>query len=143
MHAYGHQWSCQLVYNPRLREGLGLTDGEGTERLWSRLRQLIGITRTSAVHIFTHPSDHPILTLTFQLSRRLWLIDRQSAFIAGELRDDLGDWILRRLRHGVKGQSNKAREILDKCGIPLPELREQWEMQRKAQTSIRRRACDQ
>jgi hypothetical protein len=33
MHAYGHQWACQLVFNPRLRPGLGLTDGEGTERL--------------------------------------------------------------------------------------------------------------
>lgn len=49
MHAYAHQWSCQLVYNPRLREGVGLTDGEGVERLWSRLRKLIGITRTSGV----------------------------------------------------------------------------------------------
>lgn len=49
MHAYGHQWVCQLVYNPRLTEGMGLTDGEGVERLWSRLRKLIGITRTSAV----------------------------------------------------------------------------------------------
>ena len=49
MHAYGHQWSCQLVYNPRLRKGLGLSDGEGTERLWSRFRKLIGITRSSGV----------------------------------------------------------------------------------------------
>jgi len=49
MHAYGHQWACQLVYNPRLRPGLGLTDGEGTERLWSRLRKLIPITRGCAV----------------------------------------------------------------------------------------------
>jgi Kyakuja-Dileera-Zisupton transposase len=49
MHAYGHEWSCQLIYNPRLREGLGLTDGEGVERLWSRLRKLIGITRASGV----------------------------------------------------------------------------------------------
>lgn len=49
MHAYAHQWSCQLVYNPRLRVGLGLTDGEGVERLWSRMRKLIGITRASAV----------------------------------------------------------------------------------------------
>lgn len=54
MHAYGHQWSCQLVYNPRLRVGLGLTDGEGTERLWSRLRKLIAITRGSGVsNVFT------------------------------------------------------------------------------------------
>ena len=36
-HAYGHEWPCQLVYNPCLVPGLGLSDGEGTERLWSRL----------------------------------------------------------------------------------------------------------
>ena len=53
MHSYGHQWSCQLVYNPRLQTGSGLTDGEGVERLWSRLRKLIGITRTSAVSAYT------------------------------------------------------------------------------------------
>ncbi|KAK0498094.1 hypothetical protein EDD18DRAFT_1308484 [Armillaria luteobubalina] len=47
MHAYGHQWSCQLIYNPRLKPGLGLTDGEGVERLWSCLRNLIGITQSS------------------------------------------------------------------------------------------------
>ena len=52
MHAYSHQWSCQLVYNPRLQPGLGLTDGEGVERLWSRLRKLIGITQSSGVSIF-------------------------------------------------------------------------------------------
>lgn len=51
MHAYGHEWSCQIVFNPRVRKGLGLTDGEGVERLWSRLRKLIPITRTSAVRI--------------------------------------------------------------------------------------------
>jgi len=51
MHAFGHQWACQLIYNPRLRPGLGLTDGEGTERLWSRLRKLIPITRGCTVSI--------------------------------------------------------------------------------------------
>jgi Kyakuja-Dileera-Zisupton transposase len=51
MHAYGHEWACQIVYNPRIRVGLGLTDGEGVERLWSRLRKLIGITRCSGVII--------------------------------------------------------------------------------------------
>ncbi|PPQ97512.1 hypothetical protein CVT26_006536, partial [Gymnopilus dilepis] len=48
MHAYRHQWSCQLIYNPRLCEGLGLTDGEGVERIWSRLRKLIPIVRTTS-----------------------------------------------------------------------------------------------
>ena len=51
MHAYGHQWACQLVYNPRLQEGMGLTDGEGTERLWSRMRRLIAVERNSAVRM--------------------------------------------------------------------------------------------
>jgi hypothetical protein len=49
MHAYAHQWSCQLVYSPRFRNGLGLSDGEGTERLWSQFRKLISISRVSGV----------------------------------------------------------------------------------------------
>ncbi|KAG1848708.1 hypothetical protein DFJ58DRAFT_842820 [Suillus subalutaceus] len=27
MHAYGHEWACQLVHNPRICIGLGLSDG--------------------------------------------------------------------------------------------------------------------
>ncbi|EJD32388.1 hypothetical protein AURDEDRAFT_178546, partial [Auricularia subglabra TFB-10046 SS5] len=45
MHAYAHEWECQLVFSPRLKPGAGLTDGEGVERLWSKLRKLIGILR--------------------------------------------------------------------------------------------------
>lgn len=48
-HAYGHQWPCQLVYHPRKREGFGLEDGEGCERLWSLLKKLIPSLRTSGV----------------------------------------------------------------------------------------------
>ncbi|KAK0467759.1 uncharacterized protein EV420DRAFT_1260197 [Desarmillaria tabescens] len=44
MHAYGHQWACQLVYNPWFRSSLGLTDGEGIEHFWSCIQKLIGIT---------------------------------------------------------------------------------------------------
>ena len=49
MHAYGHEWACQLVYNPRLISGLGLSDGEGTEHLWSHFIKLIGIECISSV----------------------------------------------------------------------------------------------
>jgi len=35
MHVYGHEWACQLIYNPHIASGLGLSDGEGTEQLWS------------------------------------------------------------------------------------------------------------
>jgi hypothetical protein len=47
--AYGHEWACQLVYNPRMCISLGLSDGEGTERLWSRFVRLIGVERSSSV----------------------------------------------------------------------------------------------
>ena len=49
MHAYGHEWACQLVFNPWLTDGLGLSDGEGTERLWSCMIKLIGIEQSSSV----------------------------------------------------------------------------------------------
>ncbi|TFK57837.1 hypothetical protein BDN72DRAFT_782814, partial [Pluteus cervinus] len=121
MHAYGHQWSCQLVYNPRLREGLGLTDGEGVERLWSRMRRLIGIERSQ------------------WRSRRLWLLDRQTTFIAEDLREDLGSWLVRRLRKGVQDQGNHAQAQLWTCGVSVEKLRLQWKDQVRAQTSLRAR----
>ena len=52
MHAYGHKWACQLVYNPCLVVGLGLSDGEGTERLWSWFIKLIGIKWSSSVSYY-------------------------------------------------------------------------------------------
>lgn len=51
MHAFVHQWACQIVNNPRIRTGLGLTDGEGVERLWSRMRKLIAVTRSCGVRV--------------------------------------------------------------------------------------------
>ncbi|KAF9469487.1 hypothetical protein BDZ94DRAFT_692 [Collybia nuda] len=122
MHAYAHQWACQLVYNPRIRVGLGLTDGEGVERLWSRSRKLIGVTRMSA------------------RARRIWLLDRHMASIGEELRADLGSWLRRRQKKGVEGQGKKAQKVLDECGVPLTTLREQWELQQAAQLSIRAHA---
>lgn len=50
-HAYGHQWPCQVVYHPRKRQGFGLSDGEGCERLWSALKPLIGPLRVSGVSL--------------------------------------------------------------------------------------------
>ncbi|CAA7265927.1 unnamed protein product [Cyclocybe aegerita] len=122
MHAYAHQWACQLIYNPRMIKGLGLTDGEGVERLWSRLRKLIGITRSSA------------------RSKRIWLLDRQAHLIAAELRDDLGSWIRRRLKKGVETQGAAADKIITECGVPVKELKCQWESQKVAQLSIRAHA---
>ncbi|KAI9329110.1 hypothetical protein BD770DRAFT_292283, partial [Pilaira anomala] len=44
-HAYTHVQHCQVIRNPRYREGFGLTDGEGLERLWSYLNKFVKITR--------------------------------------------------------------------------------------------------
>ncbi|KAJ2911799.1 hypothetical protein MD484_g8611, partial [Candolleomyces efflorescens] len=33
MHSYVHQWACQLAYNPRFREGLGLSDADSRDHL--------------------------------------------------------------------------------------------------------------
>ncbi|KAF9230807.1 hypothetical protein BU15DRAFT_56855, partial [Melanogaster broomeanus] len=119
MHAYGHEWACQLVYNPRLAVGLGLSDGEGTERLWSRFIKLIGIERAS--------------------SRRIWLIDRHAAAIGHEMRKDLGSWLRRRMKKGVTEQSDAAQKVLDECQISISELQSQWKKQRSAQLSVRAR----
>jgi hypothetical protein len=48
-HAYGHEWPCQLLYNPRLRPGFGFSNGEGCERLWALLKGLVCPLRISGV----------------------------------------------------------------------------------------------
>ncbi|KAI0694292.1 hypothetical protein C8T65DRAFT_711030 [Cerioporus squamosus] len=122
MHAYGHQWACQLVYNPRLRKGLGLTEGEGTERIWSKFRKLIGVTRTSG------------------RSRRIWYLDRHADSVNAIARQDLGQWIRSRLKNGVEARAANAEKELRTIEVSMPVLRTQWELQQAAQLSVRNHA---
>ncbi|KAK1224570.1 hypothetical protein PQX77_012524 [Marasmius sp. AFHP31] len=117
MHAYGHQWSCQLYYNPRLREGLGITDGEGTERLWSRLRKLIGLERRAS------------------RAKRIWLFDRQCDTIAQDLFEGLGRYIKRKLYKNVQKKEADAIQVLRKFGTAPSVLRQYWREQKEAQSS--------
>ena len=55
------------------------------------------------------------------------------------MRDGLGAWIQRRLRKGVSKQGKIAEGELVACGVPLAELRRQWELQQEVQLSVR--AC--
>ncbi|KAJ6605852.1 hypothetical protein B0H10DRAFT_1957084 [Mycena sp. CBHHK59/15] len=122
MHAFGHQWVCQLVYSPRLRRGMGLTDGEGVERFWSRIRKLIGITRSQ------------------WNSRRIWMIDQYAAFVGEEGRDNLGNWIKRQQDKNIPKKRDHALQIFRECRVSVPELRQNWEAQKAAQTSLRAHA---
>jgi Kyakuja-Dileera-Zisupton transposase len=36
-HTFAHIYACQALYSPRKLAGLGLTNGEGNERIWSEL----------------------------------------------------------------------------------------------------------
>ncbi|KAG1722047.1 uncharacterized protein EDB91DRAFT_1274740, partial [Suillus paluster] len=122
MHAYGHEWACQLVHNPRMCIGMGLSDGEGTERLWSRFIRLIGVERSSS------------------RQRRIWLIDRQATAIGSEMKDDLGDWIKRRLKRGIKDQGSVALDAINRCETSVEDLQAQWADHDNHNSSIRAHA---
>jgi len=55
------------------------------------------------------------------------------------MRDGLGGWIERRLRKGVVQQGDIAAAELVACGVPITELRKEWELQQEAQLSVRAR----
>ncbi|KZV91813.1 hypothetical protein EXIGLDRAFT_586121, partial [Exidia glandulosa HHB12029] len=123
MHAYAHQWTCQLGYNPRFKTGLGLSDGEGVERLWSRLRKLIGITRWVS------------------RERRLVLLDRQLQYVGDTIRADLPRWITRRRKAIVKKRW-EASEQLRLSGHSLAHAQAQWSLQRDAELSLSSRRLE-
>ncbi|KAI6019105.1 hypothetical protein EDC04DRAFT_2869952 [Pisolithus marmoratus] len=106
--SWGHEWACQLVYNPCLISGLGLSDGEGTECLWSNLIKLIGIECVSS---------HQCC---------IWLLDHHATTIGYEMWTELGDWIRHCLKKGVCEQGSAAQEVLDNCDVSIMELQEQW-----------------
>ena len=66
LHAYCHSRTCQVNFSPRTRYTLGQTDGEGSERFWSRLGPFIGHTQ-----VMTHANRH------FHLVHKFEAINRQ------------------------------------------------------------------
>lgn len=138
MHAYAHQWSCQIGYNPRMKTGIGLTDGEGVERLWSRLRKLIGIMRWLSVG--TRMEAFVSLT-SVQRERRLIILDRQFVFISGAIREDLPRW-LRRRTTAVTTKRFDALTDLAASGHSIEYARSQWALQRASDLSVQSRESD-
>ncbi|KAF7331212.1 hypothetical protein MSAN_02440000 [Mycena sanguinolenta] len=122
MHAFGHQWVCQLVYNPRMRRGCGLTDGEGVERIWSRIRKLIPLTRNQ------------------WNSRRIWMIDTYISFVNEEGLENLGTWLQRQEEKNLAPKLAAAQRMLRECRVSEQELRQEWAAQKAAQSSLRAHA---
>ncbi|KAJ7079870.1 hypothetical protein C8R43DRAFT_910062 [Mycena crocata] len=116
MHAYGHQWRCQIIYNPRLRPGIGLTDGEGVERIWSKLRFLICTTRSQSA------------------ARRIWALERQLLAIGETQRNNLGKWIQKR-NTMLQAELRQSWESLVQCNVTIYELRAEWRNQLRSQIS--------
>ncbi|KZO94975.1 hypothetical protein CALVIDRAFT_483330, partial [Calocera viscosa TUFC12733] len=111
LHAYGHEWACQVVYNPRRRAGFGLTDGEGSERVWSRTRRLIPILRRA--------ND----------GRRLFALERKFQSCGSTMKTSLGNWIKKKYKLIRRHRASAIAEI-QASGLTELELREQLDLQR-------------
>ncbi|KAJ7111122.1 hypothetical protein C8R46DRAFT_932834 [Mycena filopes] len=114
-HAFGHDWPCQLLYHPRKRAGFGFSNGEGCERFWHSISHLIAHLRISSYH-------HRLYTLDTQVKHA----DEANLF-------GLAAWNKRRVLHSA-GKRIAAQEVIEECGVAMEVLKEQWQMQVKAQT---------
>lgn len=76
-----------------------------------------------------------------QRRRRLWIIDRFLQSVALDHREELGQWIRRKLdgEKGVKKETKRVQKIIDACAVEEHVLREEWNHQVETQTSIRAR----
>ncbi|KZT50847.1 hypothetical protein CALCODRAFT_443983, partial [Calocera cornea HHB12733] len=118
LHAYGHQWACQLVYHPRKCPGFGFSDGENCERLWSETSDLIPSERLMGPH------------------RREYAIEARLTHLALQHRLGLGTWLTRQLR---KVQQRRAVAItnLAQQDVSHDTLRTWWKDQQESQCSLR------
>ncbi|KAG1727336.1 hypothetical protein EDB19DRAFT_1897559 [Suillus lakei] len=114
-HAYGHQWPCQITYHPRKREGFGLSDGEGCERLWSSLKQLIPPLRVSG------------------FNQRLFVLDTQIRHLDTRSLQGFGHWLHRRWIH-CQTKKNAALDNLQDLDPDEDMLHAEWKAQIAHQT---------
>ncbi|KAJ7655519.1 hypothetical protein B0H14DRAFT_3540729, partial [Mycena olivaceomarginata] len=68
------------------------------------------------------------------------MIDQYTTFVNDEGRDNLGDWITRQQNKNLGPKQTAARKVLRECGVPVAELRQEWEVQKAAQSKLRSHA---
>ncbi|KAJ7344069.1 hypothetical protein DFH08DRAFT_701729, partial [Mycena albidolilacea] len=115
-HAFGHWWACQIVYHPLKCIGFGLTNGEGCERFWHSISNLIAYLRVSGYH-------RRLFTLDFQIEQD----DRASRV------GRLAAWLNRRTIN-CEEKLRQALADLEACGVSETVLRAQWKDQVDVQT---------
>ncbi|XP_014669631.1 PREDICTED: uncharacterized protein LOC106810710 [Priapulus caudatus] len=92
-HMYGHKVGCQVKYSPRRLSNIGLTDGEGMERLWSYLRRFNRITKEMT-------PDH-----------RVALLDDALLHNSEYLRNQMGETLMHRYIKAQTTRSNCDQEL--------------------------------
>ncbi|PLW25542.1 hypothetical protein PCASD_23365 [Puccinia coronata f. sp. avenae] len=95
-HAYVHNWECQVKYNPRYNNHWGLSDGEGMERLWSQLSDMVGPLRNATRF------------------HRLQAIGHQCNYYSEKLKIKAGDWTQRHFQ--------QAMDTIDECEAKLANI---------------------
>ncbi|PPR01364.1 hypothetical protein CVT26_015413 [Gymnopilus dilepis] len=117
-HAYGHQWPCQIIYHPRKCPGFGLSDGEGCERFWSAIKSLIPSLRVSGYYT------------------RLYTIDTKVKHLDSLSLVAMGQWLRRKWRstQEQKLETSNVLAALDKRGVTVARLRQEWANQIQEQT---------
>ncbi|KIJ64157.1 hypothetical protein HYDPIDRAFT_91448 [Hydnomerulius pinastri MD-312] len=109
-HTYGHQWPCQIIYHPRKRQGFGLSDGEGCERLWSALKPLIAPLWVSGFH------------------QQIFVLNMQVRHLDSKSTTSLGNWLMWRWT------DCQTQRELHALGVSEDELRAEWRSQVRHQT---------
>ncbi|SGZ31666.1 BQ5605_C045g12227 [Microbotryum silenes-dioicae] len=125
MHAYAHKWSCQIDFDPRFLPNFGLTDGEGTECLWSQLRGMIPMNRSSS-------SSHRLKNI----NRRASAYNKQHLAELGSLKLTK---LNSRLKNAIKLKAEADRviaEVVNRSEWTVATLLEQWHAQRAASKQI-------
>ncbi|EFP85538.2 uncharacterized protein PGTG_11894 [Puccinia graminis f. sp. tritici CRL 75-36-700-3] len=119
-HAYVHQWSCQLRYNPRLNNGWGMSDGEGLERIWAYLSPLISSLRYST-------KKHRLTALDMRSSHHNEVGKSRSVKLLFERGKNVEELFIKSME--------KLKEIEDQHGYTSEYLTQQWLRQRECQLS--------
>ncbi|OAV91436.1 hypothetical protein PTTG_05125 [Puccinia triticina 1-1 BBBD Race 1] len=131
-HAYVHQWTCQLRYNPRLNDGWGISDGEGMEQIWAFLSPLIRQLRYStknhrlvAVDIRCHHHNDigrvQFILLTHKISTRTVHLLFERGMHVEELK---------------KEASHVLDSLLVEFGYTSKFFKAQWTLQREIQLLV-------